>query len=134
MIEAAKIIEKHKLPNGLTLEFHDFSRNVAADRWLVGFIARVPIKVQRKDFNQFENPDTVYEKFLNENGETINFDLKRERNFIDANEKDEIFSQLLNKLKDNMLGYMGHDNFADGVKKQVLKDFEERLHWYPDEN
>ena len=134
MNDESKIIERIPLPNGLQVEFIDFSRKVAGDRWLVGFKARIPIKVVENDFEPFENSAHVMERFFSEKGDTVFFEIKRERNFIDEKKKDEVLSDLLSKLKSHMLEYMGHSDFAYGVKRDKLKDFEERLHWYPDEN
>jgi hypothetical protein len=129
-----RLVETITLPNGLRVEFHDFSRRVAGDRWLTGFNARIPVKVEREDFDMFDNSEHVYQKFLEENGDTIIYEVKRERNFIDETEKDAVFENLLETLKKHVLEYMGHENFASGVKRQRLVEFEERLHWYPDEN
>lgn len=129
-----KIIEKISLPNGLQVEFVDFSRKVAGDRWLVGFNARIPIKVEESDFEPFDDSAHVMERFFSEHGDTIVFEIKRERNFIDERKKEDVLVDLLLKLKKHILEYMGHPDFAKGVKRDRLKEFEERLHWYPDEN
>jgi hypothetical protein len=134
MSDKTRIIESISLPNGLQAEFVDFSRRVAGDRWLVGFDVRIPIKVEEKDFLQFDNSSEVMEKFLSSHGDTVFFEIKRERNFIDEKEKDDILEDMLKKVKQHMLEYMGHADFAKGVKREKLKEFEERLHWYPDDN
>ena len=122
-----KIVEKIDLPNNLVLEFHDYSRQVAGDRWLVGLLARIPIEISEDDFA--DRSRELYKDFLKEQGPVINFELKKERNFIDEKEKDQIFSQMLNELKKNALSYMGHKSFAKGFIRRQIQAFEERQKW-----
>ena len=122
-----KIVEKIDLPNNLVLEFHDYSRHVAGDRWLVGLLTRIPIEISEEDFT--DRPKELYKDFLKEQGPVINFELKKERNFIDEKEKDQLFSQMLNELKEYALSYMGHKSFAKGFIRRQIQAFEERQKW-----
>ena len=122
-----KIVEKIDLPNNLVLEFHDYSRFVAGDRWLVGLLARIPIEISQEDFA--DRPQELYKDFLKKQGPLIYFELKKERNFIDEKEKDQVFSQMLNELKENVLSYMGHKSFAKGFIGRQIQAFEERQKW-----
>ena len=124
------MFETIDLPNGLRVEFYDYSRKLAGDRWLVGLLVKIPIRVTRQDFQGFGDPDELFEKFVSSNGDKILFQLKKERNFIDEREKDEVFSQLLDNLKKHTLSYMGHRDFSSGVKRQKIKEFTERLDWW----
>ena len=122
-----KIVEKIDLPNNLVLEFHDYSRQVAGDRWFVGLLARIPIEISEEDFA--DRPQGLYKDFLKEQGHVIYFELKKERNFIDEKEKDRLFSQMLNELKESPLSYMGHKSFAKGFIRRQIQAFEERQKW-----
>ena len=122
-----KIVEKIDLPNNLVLEFHDYSRQVAGDRWFVGLLVRIPIEISEEDFA--DRPKELYKDFLKEQGPVINFEMKKERNFIDEKEKDQVFSQMLNELKESSLSYMGHKSFAKGYIRQQIQAFEERQKW-----
>jgi len=122
-----KIVEKIDLPNNLVLEFHDYSRLVAGDRWLVGLLARIPIEISEEDFAG--RPGELYKDFSEEHGTVIYFELKKERNFIDEKEKDQVFNQMLNELKEYALFYMGHKSFAEGFMKRQIQVFEERQKW-----
>jgi hypothetical protein len=122
-----KLVEKIDLPNNLVLEFYDYSRVVAGDRWLVGLLARIPIEISEKDFA--DRPQELYKDFLEERGTVIYFELKKERNFIDEKEKDRILNQLLNELKEYSLSYMGHKSFAKGFIRRQIQVFEERWKW-----
>lgn len=125
--QSLKIVEKINLPNNLVLEFYDYSRIVAGDRWLVGLLARIPIKISEKDF--IDKPKEIYRNFLKEYGTVIYFELKKERNFIDQTEKDQIFRQMLNELAEYSVSYMGHKSFAKRFIKRQIKAFEERQKW-----
>ena len=122
-----KIVEKIDLPNNLVLELHDYSRHVAGDRWLVGLLVRIPIEISEEDFA--DRPKELYKDFLKEQGPVINFELKKERNFIDEKEKDQLLSQMLNELKEYALSYMGHKSFAKGFIRRQIQAFEERQKW-----
>jgi len=124
------MFETVELPNGLKVEFYDYSRKLAGDRWLVGLLVKIPMRVTRHDFNGFGSPDELFEKFIQKNGGEISFQLKKERNFIDEKEKDQVFSLLLENLKKHALSYMGHKDFSTGFKKKKIKEFEERLMWW----
>lgn len=126
-IHSPKVVEKIDLPNNLVLEFYDYSRVVAGDRWLVGLLARIPIEISEEDFA--DRPQELYKDFLKEFGTVIYFELKKERNFIDEREKDRILNQLLDDLKEYALSYMGHKSFAKGFIKRQIQDFEERQKW-----
>jgi hypothetical protein len=122
-----KLVEKIDLPNNLVLEFYDYSRVIAGDRWLVGLLARIPIEISEEDFAG--RPQELYKDFLEEHGTVIYFELKKERNFIDKREKGPVFNQMLNELKEYALSYMGHKSFAEGFMKRQIQDFEERQKW-----
>ncbi len=125
-----RMIEEIKLDNGLKVEFYDYSRKVAGDRWLIGLLVKIPMQVDRADFNAFEDADALYQKFLEENGPEISFQLQKERNFIDEREKAETFSALLSNLKKHALSYMGHKDFASNYKRKRIEEFKERLSWW----
>jgi hypothetical protein len=122
-----KLVEKIDLPNNLVLEFYDYSRVVAGDRWLVGLLARIPIKISEKDFAG--RPSELCKDFLEEHGTVIYFELKKERNFIDKREKEQVFNQMLNELKEYALSYMEHKSFAKGFIRRQIQAFEERWKW-----
>jgi hypothetical protein len=66
---------------------------------------------------------------LEKRGPIIYFELKKERNFIDERDKDQIFGQMLNELKEYSLSYMGHKSFAKGFIRRQIQAFEERQKW-----
>ena len=44
-MRAEKLISRHTLDNGLTLEFWDLSRPMVGDRWLIVLEARIAVAV-----------------------------------------------------------------------------------------
>ncbi len=124
------MIEQMQLDNGLRVEFYDYSRKVAGDRWLVGLLVKIPMKVERSDFIAFDNGDSLYNKFLEENGPDISFQLQKERNFIDEREKAEVFGAMLENLKKHALSYMAHPEFSSSFKHKTIQEFRERLSWW----
>jgi hypothetical protein len=122
-----KLVEKIDLPNNLMLELHDYSRRIAGDRWVVGLLTRIPIEISEEDFAG--RPQELYKDFLEEHGTVIYFELKKERNFIGEKEKDQVFNQMLNELKEYALSYMGHKSFAKGYIRRQIQAFEERQKW-----
>ena len=122
-----RIVQKIDLPNDLVLELHDYSRRVAGDRWLVGLLTRIPIEISQEDFA--DRPQELYKNFLKVQGPVIYFELKKERNFIDEKEKDQVFNQILNELKENALYYMGHESFARKFIRRQIQAFEEKQKW-----
>jgi hypothetical protein len=122
-----KLVEKIDLPNNLVLEVHDYSRLVAGDRWLVGLLARIPVEISEEDFA--DRAQELHKDFLKEQGHVIYFELKKERIFIDEKEKDQVFNQMLNELKENVLSYMGHKSFAKGFIRRQIQAFKERQKW-----
>jgi len=89
----------------------------------VGLLAKIPIEISEEDFAG--RPRELYKDFLEEHGTVIYFEL----NFIDEREKDQVFNQMLNELKEYVLSYMGHKSFAEGFMKRQIQDFEERQKW-----
>ena len=122
--------EKIYLPNGLAVEFHDYSRCVVGDRYLVGLLVLIPIKIHKQDFAQRPDGQRLYHDFIRKHGRIIRFEIKKERNFIDKREKDQVFNQLLDQTKRHILSYMGHNSFASGVIRQKILEFEGRQRWW----
>jgi hypothetical protein len=125
-----QLVEKIELPNGLTVEFYDYSRLVAADRWFVGLLARIPVMVREEDLSEISNEPSLRAEFAETRGRTLYFELKKERNFIDAGERDRLFKNLLDRLKEHTLSYMGNNAFAKGVLRREFDDFKRKRNWW----
>jgi hypothetical protein len=125
-----QLVEKIELPNRLTLELYDYSRLVAGDRWFVGLLARIPVTVREEDLSEISNEPSLRAEFTETKGHTLYFELKEERNFIDARERDRVFKNLLGGLKEQTLSYMGNEAFARGVLRREFADFKRKRNWW----
>ncbi len=124
------LMERKKLDNGLTLELFDLSRRVAGDRWLVGILARIPLEITMDDFSHAPDGQSLFERFVESEGRTIYFEIKKERNFIDENERKGVLNDLLQDFRLNTLPYLGHESLASGIKKKRIAQFQERQRWW----
>lgn len=124
------MMERMKLDNGLTLELFDCSRKIAGDRWLVSFLARIPLEITLEDFSHVPDAQRLFEQFIESEGRTIYFEIKKERNFIDEGEKNGILDDLLQDFRLNTLPYLGHKSLAKGIKKKRITQFQERQQWW----
>ncbi len=108
------------LKNGLTLELWNKSRVMAGDRWKITVIAQVDVPVE-KAFSE-SNPKTqvTLDEIKTLLGESVRFEKKMERFFIDEKEKDDIIKGLINSLVESLFPYLSHPAFC---KQFIIKEF-----------
>jgi hypothetical protein len=80
------LLRKIDLKSGLELEIYDVSRKLAGDRWYVGFIARVEIPITFLE-GHADLPEVDIEKMKDVLGETVRFEQKRDRHYIDEKKR-----------------------------------------------
>jgi hypothetical protein len=118
------LMKRMELSNGLKLDFHDISRKLAGDRWYVGMVAGIDIPLT--DWlltNQILSNYSV-EEVRNALGETVRFQEKRERHYIDEREKDPLLQIMMDSFIKSTLNYYSHSDFP---VKYVLKEFKAHL-------
>lgn len=133
-----RLVENIALPNGLEIEIYDYSRKVAGDRWFVGFMARVPVEVKEEHFLNALRNDSQYvsqvselfNEFREKYGHVTYFEIKKERNFIDQQERDELWNGMLSNFKTHVLNYMKHKDFEQRFMNRRIKEFMEKRLWY----
>ena len=126
---ATSLLRKIDLKNGLELEIYDVSRKLAGDRWYVGFIARVEIPITFLA-GHADLPEIDIEKMKDVLGETVRFEQKRVRHYIDEKEKNALLNGLIDDFLTSTLPYFSEKDFA---KKYVLKEYKKKLEkssWY----
>jgi len=100
------------LKNGLTLELWDKSRSMVGDRWKITVIAQIDVPVEKAflepNGNQQENLDDM--KMLL--GESVRFEKKMERFFIDEKEKDEVTQEIMDSLLESLFPYLSLPQFC----------------------
>lgn len=107
------LLEETTLANGLRLSFRDFSRLLAGDRWLVELRCEVLYPLTDElPAPQPEEPDSeLRAAILARLGDTLRFQIRRTRNFVDQRERDEVLGQLLASVKAHMLAYFAAPAF-----------------------
>lgn len=117
-----KLIDKIALENGLILELYDCSKRVAADRWLVCFIARIGIDMKQEHFEGEQTSDLPFDDIRTAVGDKVTYRYEKTRNFIAKTEKDEVFNGLKERFLKATLDYLSSPVFA---RKLILKRYQE---------
>jgi hypothetical protein len=124
MVETIKFrnsLEKSiDLKNGLTLELWDKSRIVAGDRWKIIVIAQVDIPVEKTFLGLNTNAPADFDEMKMLLGESVRFEKKMERFFIDEKEMDLIIQGFIDSLVNSLFPYLSHPQFC---KRFVLREF-----------
>ena len=116
-----KLVDKVKLKNGLGLELYDRSKQVAGDRWLVSFIARIEVNVTPEYFEGQYTPYVPFDAIRKALGDTVTYRHEKARNFIPETEKDEVFEGLKQGYLSASLGYLSSTDFP---RKLILMEYQ----------
>ncbi len=119
-----KLVKIMELENGLVLKLFDTSRKIAADLWLVSFIARIEIFTDNFLSEKNCPLNVTADEIKKSLGSVIIFEKKEERNFIDEKKKDEVFKNLSLSFLNTSLSYLSHADFS---KKFILKKYKEHI-------
>jgi len=114
-----RLIETKTLANGLEMSLYDASRKIAGDRWYVMLLARVVVPVREgflgRGADAMDPADA--QKIL---GETVMFEQRRERNFVDDNDKTAVFDNLYQTFLSGTGAYVAHPDFpARFIRKRL---------------
>ncbi len=122
-----KIISRHPLQNGLTLEIWDRSRPVAGDRWLLVCEARitVPVAAPTLPLELRSQADDVIAAL----GRELVFSQKDERNFIDAKEAPVLLQEMADRLAAMAPRYFGHPDFAAKFISKKYAEWQQQRRW-----
>ena len=101
-------IDNIPLPNGLTVEVYDLSRQIAANTTKVELLIRIEIKLNEAYFSNQEQYDLTRKVLGNE----LFFEYRMERTFVKNAEKDIILRELLAAFKKDSISYLSHPDFA----------------------
>ena len=109
-MNSPRLLDRHLLKNGLTLELWDHSRPVAGDRWFVCLAARITIPVQAETLP----PELIAHSrrgLVEALGEEIIFTHREERNFIAASEAPILLQDMQDRILALAPGYFGRPDF-----------------------
>jgi hypothetical protein len=123
------LLRKIDLECGLELEIFKISRKLAGDRWYVGFIARVEIPITFLA-GHTDSSEVDIEKMKDVLGETIRFEQKRDRHYIDEKEKDTLLNGLIDDFLASILPYFFEKDFALKYALKVHKEKLKKASWY----
>ena len=127
---AEELIKTVELKNGLQLELLDTSRKIAGDRWQVVLSIRINIPVRLLSRDDNDQAGLNVEEIMLSLGESVCFEQKRERNFIDVNQKDAVLNELVDSFIHSSIDYVSNPDFP---KRYILQQHRENLRrksWY----
>ena len=122
------LIETITLPNGLILELWDTSRPMAGDRWRVSLLAKVEVPVLPEYFSTLDNGEQAYQELLSAYGFPLVFTQEKNRHFVDEKDSKNVFAELCQRFKDNLLSYLGNPRFASLYAMKKYGDLQNQKH------
>jgi hypothetical protein len=113
------LIKTIPVSDTLSLNIFDTSKKIAGDRWQVTMTARMTMTVDNffSDKNPGDPPAADIKAAL---GNSVTWEIIKQRNFIDAKEKDPVFQKILGVFETLSVPYLSHPEFA---RKFILKQF-----------
>jgi hypothetical protein len=100
-------VEILPLANGLTLELYDHSKLIAGDRWTVILMARIDVEVSDAEAAKALGPRITYEQ-------------KRERIFVDNDNKGAVFGELRTSFLSSQQTYLSRSDFGERFTRRQL--------------
>lgn len=125
-----KLVDSLKLKNGLKLKLYDGSRKLAGDRWLVTFIARIEIPVKKFWRPKTQSSEISLQEIRRQVNDTVIFEKKMERHFIDKKEKDDIFIRLKDSFLNSGMNYLSNPEFPEKFIMKKYKELSQKRKWY----
>lgn len=121
-----KLIEEINLPNGLTLNIFDLSRDIAADTTKVEVTFKISIDLKESFFQDYQDYQDVKRIF----GDKLVFEIKEERTFVEKDRCEAVREELINVFKKNLLQYLGTKNFDEKYARSLLRDIRKNPYKY----
>ncbi len=107
-----ELIERIEPADGMVVTIHDESKRVAGDRWLVKIRCEATMPLPRSCVEALVEEDGALKAaVLARLGDRLTFAVVKERNFIDAREKEAVLTGLVDNVRQNVLGYLASPNF-----------------------
>jgi hypothetical protein len=128
-----RLIKTVALKNGLSLQVLDSSRTVAGDRWQVVLTIRINIPVHFLSCYQDIQTALKSGDILSSMGESVCYEQKRVRNFVDARDKETILNNLIERFFSSSLDYVSNPDFPKRYLLMQNRMYPKRKSWYPDD-
>jgi hypothetical protein len=119
MQETEKLEKSIELKNGLILELWVKSKPMAGDRWKIGIIAQSDVPVEQV-LEPNSNASVNIDELKGLLGESVRFEKKIERFFVDEKAKDKIIQEMINSLVETLFPYLSHPQFC---KRFIIREF-----------
>ncbi|MEA3471628.1 MAG: hypothetical protein U9R24_07910 [Thermodesulfobacteriota bacterium] len=120
------LVKEIPLLNNLVVEVWDHSREIATDTTKVELVIKIKVAVKNEYFDNPEHLDMVTRIF----GKEIFYEYKKERTFVNREEKEKIFNELLDDFTKSTLPYIGKPDFPSRFVLSKLSDIQKRPHRY----
>jgi hypothetical protein len=120
------LVKEILLSNNLAVEIWDNSRAIATDTTKVELAIKIKVAVKNEYFDNSGHFDMVTRVF----GKEIFYEYKKERTFVDTEEKEKIFNELLEDFTNSTLPYIEKSDFPSRFVLSKLSDIQQRPHRY----
>jgi hypothetical protein len=120
-MNSPRLLDRHTLDNGLTLEFWDHSRPLMGDLRFVCLLARIVIPVRATTLPAEMQAQAA--QIVEALGEEIIFSQRQERNLIAASRAPGLLKDMQDRILALAPGYFGHVDFA---ARFIRKKYAER--------
>ena len=122
-----RLLDRHTLDNGLTLEFWDHSRPLVGDRRFVCLVAQIAIPVRSETLP----PELKAQagQVVEDLGGEIIFSQRQERNFIAASEAPALLQDMQDRMLTLATGYFGQADFAARFIRKKWAELQELQQW-----
>ena len=126
-MNSPRLLARHTLDNGLSLEFWDLSRPLVGDRRFVCLEARIAIPVRAETLPPELKAQAA--QVVEALGEEIIFSQRQERNFIAASEAPALLQDMQDRILALAPGYFGHVDFAARFIRKKCAELQELQQW-----
>jgi hypothetical protein len=124
------LYEKIPLPNGLTLEIWDDSRQLAADTTKVELAAQIMVEFEAGYFPRREQ----YDKLVKTIGPRGLYERRKIRAYVTNAQKDAVFQEMLSSFKESTLPYLAREEFPRQFTRSKSRDMEQNWYKYDTRN
>jgi len=121
------LIQTIALNNGQAVQILDASRTIAGDRWQVTLVVRMEIPVDAVSLPDTDLP--AMEEIKKILGETVIFEVKKERNFIDEQKKQSVLDNMKDTFISISLPYLSHPEFPGRHITRKFAEYKNRRAW-----
>jgi len=126
--DTGKIIDQQHLENGIELLLYDRSRVTAGDRWQVELKCEAHIQIDESYWDMVtEEEDRLLPDIRKILGDRVVFVATKQRNFVDANERETVLQEMVQQVHSSMLEYLKKPHFPQEFFKKQYRDARQKV-------